>query len=154
VDDERVVDIPPGVKSSERTDGFFFPTDGHEPSRPFPRWFDQFQIPPNTDGHSQTQLDLPRRLGQQEDHTGQRYTREQLQTQGQPPLEDGPALSDLTSVDDERGDQGSDSEEELLQGRKLSSSRGVGCVCLVDLSTDSRDTRRIIQGSDSPISVW
>jgi len=108
----------------------------------------------STEIHRKTALHSPRRLGQQEDHTSQRHTREQLQTQGQPPLEDGSALSDLTGVDDERSDQGSDSEEELLQSRKLSSSGRVGCRLGQGEQQIKAYTGDQVGARDLPISVW
>lgn len=97
--DKDIGGVAAGVEAGERAEGILLTTLCHEPSR---------------------------RLGEEHDEESQGNGGSDLKSEGESPFKDGTGLVDAASVDDEAGDERTDTEEELLKGGE-SASNGRMC---------------------------
>lgn len=107
--DKGVVCVASGVEAGERGETLLLTADLDEPSG---------------------------RLREDPDQAGEGDRRDNLQGEGEAPLEDGAVVVDLEAVNDETGDEGSETKGELLEGRQATADRRVGDLRLIKWSEE------------------
>lgn len=103
--------VAAGVKASERAESILFAALGHEPSR---------------------------RFREEHDKESEGNGRGDLETEGESPLEDGIFLVNAAAVDDETGNEGTDTEEKLLESGESASDGRVGNFRLIKGSKEGK----------------